>query len=76
MSVPYLHRESTNSLIHMLYSNAGSTVAHDYLPGTDPIHMDNVDCSGSELTLLSCNYDPNPNCDHFTDALVECQREL
>ena len=49
---------------------------HGYNPGTGPMHMDNVHCSGSELTLLSCDYDPNPNCFHFQDALVECQREL
>ena len=62
--------------MHMLYSNAGSMTVYDYNPGRGPIHMDIVQCSGSELTLLSCDYDPNPNCDHTTDALVECQREL
>ena len=38
--------------------------------------MGSVHCSGSELTLLSCDYDPNSNCFHIQDALIECQREL
>ena len=60
----------------MHWSNTGSRAVSDFRPGTGPIHMDNVNCSGSELTLLSCEHNPNQNCFHIEDATVECQREL
>ncbi len=42
--------------------------------GVDPIWLDSVSCTGSELTLLSC---PNDglglhDCSHFEDAGVRC----
>ena len=60
-----------------IHFNAGSTVWNGRRPGTGPIHMDSVNCSGFELTLLSCQYDPNiDDCIHNEDALVQCQRKL
>ena len=58
------------------YSDAGSIAVIDFRPGRGPIHMDDVHCNGSELTLLSCDHVPNNNCLHIEDASVECLREL
>ena len=41
-------------------------------PGTGPINMDDVSCSGTESMLTSCNYNPNHNCGHHEDASVIC----
>lgn len=43
--------------------------------GTGAIVLDNVQCTGSETTLLSCTSNPigNHNCVHSEDAGVECQ---
>lgn len=48
-----------------------------YLPGSGPIYLDNVDCSGGELTLAQCTYDSHTaDCDHSEDAGVRCPRKL
>ena len=43
--------------------------------GTGAIYLDNVQCNGSEPTLLSCAANPigTHNCAHSEDAGVECQ---
>ena len=43
--------------------------------GTGAIYLDNVQCNGSEPTLLSCPSNPigTHNCAHSEDAGVECQ---
>ena len=47
-----------------------------YLAGSGPIYLDNVACSGSELTLAQCDYDPNTvDCNHNEDAGVRCARK-
>jgi receptor-type tyrosine-protein phosphatase Q len=39
-----------------------------------PILLDDVQCSGTELTLTSCTYDSNTgDCSHSEDAGVKCQ---
>ena len=42
--------------------------------GVDPIHLDNVQCTGSETTILQCpqNEIGNHNCTHSEDAGVRC----
>lgn len=42
------------------------------LPGTVPIGMDNVVCSGSEATLFACQYITGHNCSHFEDVVITC----
>ena len=42
--------------------------------GTGSIFLDDVACTGSELTLLECPTDPigSHNCGHYEDAGVHC----
>ena len=35
--------------------------------------MDNVACSGTESTLVSCSHTTSHNCGHNDDAGVQCQ---
>ena len=39
------------------------------------IHLDNVECDGTESSLLECQSNPIDvhNCDHSEDAGVRCQ---
>ena len=41
-------------------------------PGTGPINMDDVICTGAESMLTSCSYNPIHNCGHHEDASVIC----
>jgi deleted-in-malignant-brain-tumors protein 1 len=41
--------------------------------GSGPIHLDDVQCTGSENSVFNCTYNPNHNCVHFEDAGVMCQ---
>ncbi len=44
-----------------------------YPTGSSPIYLDNVNCSGSELTLAQCTHDPDTtDCHHGEDAGVRC----
>lgn len=49
-----------------------------YGAGSDPIYLDNVVCTGSEATLISCISNPiaSHNCDHSEDAGVRCEGQL
>lgn len=42
-------------------------------PGTGPIHMDDVNCRGTESALTQCPHRTTHNCDHSEDAGVTCQ---
>ncbi len=41
--------------------------------GTDPILMDNMECSGNENSLHDCNHVTSHNCGHHEDAGVVCR---
>ena len=44
-------------------------------PGTGLIVLDNVQCAGSELRLVDCNYDPDASDDHhYEDIAVACSK--
>ncbi|XP_071828206.1 scavenger receptor cysteine-rich domain-containing group B protein-like isoform X2 [Apostichopus japonicus] len=40
--------------------------------GTGDIHLDEVECSGSEDLLLECSYTSQHDCIHYEDASVSC----
>ena len=40
--------------------------------GTGAIHLDNVQCSGSEASLLQCPHSSIDNCGHSEDAGLRC----
>ncbi|MBL8917402.1 MAG: VCBS repeat-containing protein [Myxococcaceae bacterium] len=42
------------------------------LPGTLPIVMDNVSCTGSESSLFGCSYITSHNCSHPEDVVLTC----
>ena len=44
--------------------------------GTGPIYLDNVNCVGSESSLLNCTHVTNHNCIHSEDAGVACPSEF
>ena len=37
-------------------------------PGLGPIHLDNVNCTGTENSLTNCMYNPQHDCNHGDDA--------
>ena len=40
--------------------------------GTGPIQLNNVQCTGSEPTILQCTYLTVHNCGHNEDAGIRC----
>ena len=63
-------------ICHQLGFSSGqqvTTQAH-FGPGTGHIHLDDVGCSGSEISIMECAHSGigNHNCDHSEDAGVVC----
>ena len=57
------------SSVYRFYDNSGY-----FGQGNDPILLDNLSCSGSELTLLQCSHRGlvSHNCRHSKDVGVWC----
>ena len=49
-----------------------------YGPGLGPILLDDVNCTGNESSLFSCDHNGlgNHNCSHFQDAAVNCPGKI
>ena len=45
-------------------------------PSSQPIHLDQVACDGSERTLSECDSAPMHNCRHGEDAGVICRGKI
>jgi len=45
-----------------------------YGPGTGPIHLDDVDCDGSETNITNCDHRGwgSHNCGHNEDVSIVC----
>ena len=61
----------------MCVCNAGAEMSSgaQFDPGIGPIFLDQLDCSGSETTLLECrHFTPLglTTCEHSKDAFVRC----
>ena len=46
-----------------------------YGAGTGPIHLDDVQCTGIEASLLDCPSVTFHNCQHFEDVSIGCKAE-
>lgn len=57
-----------------LFPGAVAQTAAFYGAGSGPIYLDNVDCTGTEESLLFCVSPPigSHNCNHSEDAGVSC----
>ena len=59
----------------IFYSSAYTYYSSAYFgAGTGPIWLDDLSCSGSELTLLQCSHRGlgSHNCNHSEDVSVRC----
>ncbi|XP_041470026.1 scavenger receptor cysteine-rich domain-containing group B protein-like [Lytechinus variegatus] len=57
------------------YGNASAATGYaEYGPGSGPIFLDNVDCTGQEMDLDDCSHNGFEvhDCQHSEDAGVEC----
>ena len=68
------HNTMTHHMHHVLISTHSLTFdvrAQDPVP----IHLSEVQCDGTETSLLSCAHtsDPPSTCTHFTDAFIVCR---
>ena len=52
----------------------GRTVHNTYGPGSGPIWLDNVHCTGSETSIANCqhNFWQDHNCNHTQDVAIVC----
>ena len=59
-------------MILYVYSGAIAHSLSRFGQGIGEIHIDDVQCTGTESSLLACSYVSVGDCFHFEDAGVEC----
>ena len=59
-----------NIFIHAASVAIGSAY---FGPGTGLINLNNVECMGTEQTILNCSFSSTITCNHGDDASVVCQ---
>ena len=78
LSLIVLCCDSTDLLYYSLsqsHSDVGSNCCARFGPGTDPIHINSIACSGSEYRVIDCPYDDTDtlSSSHNEDWNVYCQ---
>ena len=56
----------------ILVASSAVAIANSFSWGTGPIHLANVQCTGSESSLTDCRNSNYNNCFHHEDAAVSC----
>ena len=73
-TVTFVSRSTYNSsVIFICFSVANSFNNAHFGPGTGPIVLDDLRCTGNETNLHECPFDPSTtDCNHARDAGVRC----
>ena len=76
-----MYDDTHDSYIYMtMFCDTGATIQRSafYGQGTGLIVLDNLECTGSELSLFSCRHSGinSHNCDHSEDVGVTCMGKL
>ena len=68
-----LHEPSMyNTAYFSSFKGARSVMSALYGEGSGPIFLDDVNCTGTESSLLDCPSTMQHNCQHSEDAGVQC----
>ena len=59
-------------LLLILYAASTAIGSAYFGPGTGPINLDNVQCTGTEQSIFNCSFLATHNCVHREDASVVC----
>ena len=69
---PIAHAKSKKEGSDCLFAGAQAFTNAHYGQGTGPIQLDNVQCRGSENSLLQCSHLTVDICGHHEDAGIRC----
>ena len=69
---PQIRRSVTNILLLFLHTIAIAVFRAAFGQGTGPVLLNNIRCTGTEFSLLSCSRSGTPYCFHSSDAGVVC----
>ena len=57
----------------MINEGARTSSLQAFGQGSGPIHISNVGCTGTELSLLDCPHSRYHSCTHRDDTAVQCR---